>query len=174
MFLLYRPILLLRFYYSVREESAKVTNKDHSPSKATTEVETLPDIDVDSPSNEEPPIQMEEKTDNETSNSIADNDTKSSSITSKETESNKEIALKDSTEKTTLESSANKPVAASKPKLSRDKNGGCVTGGRVTSKSHISGSESGGNASGTSRKPAPNSQAGWAGNYILEPDPKVR
>lgn len=174
MFLLHRPILLLQFYYSVHQGSAKVTNKDHSQSKATTEVESLPDIDVDSPANEEPPIELEDKTDGETSNSIADNDTKSSNTTSKETESNKEIASKDSTEKTAQESSTNKSVTASKPKPSRDKNGGSVTGGRVTSKSHISGSDSGGNASGTSRKPTPSSQAGWAGNYILEPDPKVR
>ena len=45
--------------------------------------------------------------------------------------------------------------------------------GRVTSKSHVTGSESGGAGSGTSRKAALNSQAGMAGSYILEPDPKV-
>ena len=54
-----------------------------------------------------------------------------------------------------------------------DKNGGSVACGRVTSKSHVTGSESGGAGSGTSRKAALNSQAGMAGNYILEPDPKV-
>ena len=37
----------------------------------------------------------------------------------------------------------------------------------------MTGSESGGAGSGTSRKAALNSQAGMAGNYILEPDPKV-
>ena len=45
--------------------------------------------------------------------------------------------------------------------------------GRVTSKSHVTGSESGGAGSGTSRKAALNSLAGMVGNYILEPDPKV-
>lgn len=89
-------------------------------------------------------------------------------------ESNKENVLKESTDKAISETATNKPATTSKNKTSRDKNGGGVTGSRVTSKSHISGSESGGNSVGTSRKPTPNSQASLAGNYILEPDPKVK
>lgn len=95
-------------------------------------------------------------------------------IVKESNESNKENVLKESTDKAISETATNKPTTTSKNKTSRDKNGGGVTGSRVTSKSHISGSESGGNSVGTSRKPTPNSQASLAGNYILEPDPKVK
>ena len=167
------------FVISVRQESTNVTNEDRSPMKAVTAVEPDMDTNCDSgqspvPANDESLAQMEEKADKEPSVSPSDNDIKSSNSTLKETDANKEILPKHATEKTTSENTANKTATVSKSRPSRDKNGGSVTGGRVTSKSHITGSESGGNASGTSRKPAPNSQAGLAGNYILEPDPKVK
>lgn len=164
--------IFLLFYYSVCQESASLANKDHAPLHTAPSVTADADVNI-TPSmvNDEPPVQVQEMTEKETSVPTADDDSPSTTVNLKE--NSKENALKDSTEKTASESSTNKPATSSKAKSSRDKNGGSVTGGRVTSKSHISGSESGGNVSGTSRKPAPNSQAGWLGNYILEPDPKV-
>ena len=150
--------MFLLIEYSDHQECSNVANENHSPVKVPSDLEPASEIDVDSshsPANEEPVIQVEEKQDiSESSVSTTDDDPKSSESAARETEGNKETAPKDSAEKTAQESSTNKP--ASKPKPSRDKNGGNVT-----------------NASGTSRKPAPNSQAGWVGNYILEPDPKV-
>lgn len=167
---------VLLFYCSDYQESTNVSKKNCSPVEAATDSETPTGIDVDlshSPGNDELVIQPEEQTENEPSVSATDIDPKSPTTNTKEIDSNKDGSSKDSTEKTAPESSTNKPATVSKPKPSRDKNGGSVTGSRVMSKAHISGSESGGNSSGTSRKPASNSQAGCAGNYILEPDPKV-
>ena len=172
----YLCFTVLLFYCSDYQESTNASKKNCSPVEATTDSETPTDINVDSspsPRNDEPVMELEEQTENEPSVSAIDTDPKSPTTNTKETDANKEGPLKDSTEKTAPESSTNKPATSSKPKPSRDKNGGSVTGSRVMSKAHIPGSESGGNSSGTSRKPASSSQAGWAGNYILEPDPKV-
>lgn len=125
-----------------------------------------------SPVNEETVEQTQGIAGQGTSVPSVERDLQSASNTTivKETnESNKENVLKESTDKAISETATNKPATTSKNKTSRDKNGGGVTGSRVTSKSHISGSES-----GTLRKPTPNSQASLAGNYILEPDPKVK
>lgn len=178
---MYNNYAFLLFCYSIHQENVNETSEDDAPLPVVTEAtETADDISktpLPSPVNEESVVQTQDTTEQETDIPTADCDPKSSSTTSnlKETnENNKESVLKDSTDKTTSESSTNKPATSSKTKASRDKNGGGVTGSRVTSKSHISGSESGGNSGGTSRKPAPNSQASLAGNYILEPDPKVK
>lgn len=170
-------LMLLSFCYSVCQDNVNQTSEDRAAPlhAATVAIETDVDANTNlSPANDEPVVQTQDPTEKETSIPTADDDSKSSSTSSNPKEISKENASKESTEKTTSESSTNKPATSSKAKSSRDKNGGNVTGDRVTSKSHVSGSETGGNASGTSRKPAPNSQAGWAGNYILEPDPKVK
>lgn len=169
-------LTLLVFRYSGGQDTVKQTSEERALLPAPTEA-TEADLDANmnpSPSNDEPVVPTQETTEKETTMITADDDSKPSSTNSNTKETNKENPSKDSTEKASSEGSTNKPTTSSKAKSSRDKNGGNVTGGRVTSKSHVSGSESGGNTGGTSRKPAPNSQAGWVGNYILEPDPKVK
>ena len=169
-------LTLFLFRYSVGQDTVKQTSEDRAPLPAPTAA-TEADVDTDinpSPANDEPVVPTQETIEKETTMTTADDCSKPSSTNSNPKETSKENASKDLTEKQTSEGSTNKPTTSSKAKSSRDKNGGSVTGGRVTSKSHISGSESGGNAGGISRKPAPNSQAGWAGNYILEPDSKVK
>lgn len=174
-----QPILarVLLFRYSVGKDTVKQTSDDHAQLPAPASA-TEADVDANmnsSPANDEPVLPTHETTEIKTTTAtIATDDSKPSSVNSNPKEISKENASKDSTEKATSEGSTNKPTTSSKAKPSRDKNGGTVTGSRVTSKSHNSGSESGGNAGGSSRKPAPSSQAGWAGNYILEPDPKVQ
>ena len=85
---------------------------------------------------------------------------------------NKENQSEDATEKPALK----KPNSmAAKAKPLRDKSLVGVTAGRVTSRSHcVFNDGSGGIAGVTSRKTAPHSQTNSMGNYILEPDPKVR
>lgn len=161
---------------SICHESVCKTSENHAPSPAVTEeAEVIDDImKTTSPMNEETIEQAQVTAGQETSVPYAESDPKSVGTTTNVTEtkeSNKENDLKDSTEKAITETSTNKPATASKNKTSRDKNGGGMASSRVTSKSQIS--DSGGNSVGTSRKPTSNSQASLAGNYILEPDPKV-
>ena len=170
----YNIYVFCRFYYSICHESVCKTSENHAPSPAVTEeAEVIDDImKTTSPMNEET---IEHAQGQETSVPYVESDPKSVGTTTNVTEtkeSNKENDLKDSTEKAITETSTNKPATASKNKTSRDKNGGGMAGSRVTSKSQIS--DSGGNSVGTSRKPTSNSQASLAGNYILEPDPKVK
>ena len=172
-----RTLILFTFLLSVHPTSAMTTSEDNSPPSLASAPEPDLDTNVDSnPSsvNDETVAPMFETSDNEPIVPSSEADSNSSNTATKETNSEQENASKEATEKTSSANTSNKPVSVSKPKTSRDKNGGSVVGGRVTSKSHVTGSESGGaGAGGTSRKPAPNSQAGMAGNYILEPDPKV-
>ena len=148
------------------------TSEDNSSPSLASAPELDLDTNVDSnPSsvNDETVAPMVETSDNEPIVPPSEADSNSADTATKETNSEQENASKEATEKTSSANTSNKPVSVSKPKTSRDKNGG-----RLTSKSHVTGSESGGaGTGGTSRKPAPNSQAGMAGNYILEPDPKV-
>ena len=172
--LIWQELTLLLFRYSVGQDTVKQTSEDREPLPAPASV-TDTDVDVDmnaSPANDDPIVPTDQTTETETTLTTAD-ESKPSSTNSNSKETSQENTSKDSTEKAISEGSTNKPTTSTKTKSSRDKNTGSATGGRVTSKSHNSGSESGGNAGGTSRKPAPNSQAGCAGNYILEPDPKV-
>ena len=152
------------------------TSEDNSPPSLASAPEPDLDTNVDSNHssvNDETVAPMDETSDNEPIVPPSEADSNSSNAATKETNSEQENASKEATEKTSSANTSNKPFPVSKPKASRDKNGGSVACGRVTSKSHVTGSESGGAGSGTSRKAALNSQAGMAGNYILEPDPKV-
>ena len=152
------------------------TREDNSPPSLASAPEPDLDTNVDSNHssvNDETVAPMDETSDNEPIVPPSEADSNSSNAATKETNSEQENASKEATEKTSSTNTSNKPVPVSKPKASRDKNGGSMACGRVTSKSHVTGSESGGAGSGTSRKVALNSQAGMAGNYILEPDPKV-
>ena len=152
------------------------TREDNSPPSLASAPEPDLDTNVDSNHssvNDETVAPMDETSDNEPIVPPSEADSNSSNAATKETNSEQENASKEATEKTSSANTSNKPVPVSKAKASRDKNGGSVACGRVTSKSHVTGSESGGAGSGTSRKAALNSQAGMAGSYILEPDPKV-
>lgn len=152
------------------------TREDNSSPSLASAPEPDLDTNVDSNHssvNDEAVAPMDETSDNEPIVPSSEADSNSSNAATKETNSEQENASKEATEKTSSANTSNKPVPVSKAKASRDKNGGSVACGRVTSKSHVTGSESGGAGSGTSRKAALNSQAGMAGSYILEPDPKV-
>ena len=171
-----RKLIIFLFYLSVHLTSTMTTREDNSSLSLASALEPDLDTNVDSNHssvNDETVAPMDETSDNEPIVPPSEADSNSSNAATKETNSEQENASKEATEKTSSANTSNKPVPVSKSKASRDKNGGSVACGRVTSKSHVTGSESGGAGSGTSRKAALNSQAGMAGSYILEPDPKV-
>ena len=171
-----RKLLYFLFYLSVHLTSTMTTREDNSSPSLASAPEPDLDTNVDSNHssvNDETVAPMDETSDNEPIVPPSEADSNSSNAATKETNSEQENASKEATEKTSSANTSNKPVPVSKPKASRDKNGGSVACGRVTSKSHVTGSESGGAGSGTSRKAALNLHAGMEGNYILEPDPKV-
>ena len=136
------------------------TSEDNSSPSLASAPELDLDTNVDSnPSsvNDETVAPMVETSDNEPIVPPSEADSNSADTATKETNSEQENASKEATEKTSSANTSNKPVPVSKPKTSRHKNGGSVADGRVTSRSYVTGSESGGAGSGTSRKPAPNS-----------------
>ncbi|XP_068694172.1 uncharacterized protein [Montipora foliosa] len=146
---------------SDRQESVDATNESQSPMSAVSDSRPPDDANIEpnpSPLNEEPFIHSEDKSENGPSAFVTEDPMSTSDYSSKEVSLlNKENVSKEvSMEKTASECSTNKPT--SKPnKSSREKNGGSTA-----------------NSSGTSRKAVSNSQAGWGGNYIIEPDPKFR
>ena len=114
-------------------------SEDNSPPSLASAPEPDLDTNVDSspPSvNDETVAPMDETSDNEPSEA----DSNSSNAATKEINCEQDNASKEATEKTSSANTSNKPVPVSKPKASRDKNGGSVASGRETSKSHVTGS----------------------------------
>lgn len=122
------------------------TSEDNSPPSLASAPEPDLDTNVDSNHssvNDETVAPMDETSDNEPIVPPSEADSNSSNAATKETNSEQENASKEATEKTSSANTSNKPVPVSKSKASRDKNGGSVACGRLTSKSHVTGSESG-------------------------------
>ena len=120
------------------------TSEDNSPPSLASAPEPDSDTNVDSnpPSvKDETVAPIDETSDNEAIVPPSEADSNSSNTATKEINCEQENASREATEKTSSVNTSNKPVPVSKPKASRDKNGGSLASGRVTSKSHVTGSE---------------------------------